>query len=663
MKKLLVDGGFTPIKMKLTESKGGDYFTGEFGKADVPTENRRIYPKRIWEREIKRIQPALAEGKVLAELDHPADGKTSLKRVSHVVKKLWMEPDGRIMGEATICDNEHGKQLKSILKAGGAVGVSSRGMGSTQTNEDGMDVVGEDFEYITHDCVADPAVVTSYPTYEFQESKNKNSNLGEENMDGKANVIEKVVDKNAGDDGTFKVPWLKEPITEKQFDEIADAYKDFVPAKVRWFDEKGGEGTVRLSSGPLKDFTVKVHGSAFGGDINFGRDTDFEATKGLDVLVKLLVDTDYLQVDKMKKADKVEAVIEAKGEVTLDQVRKAMELAKGDVGKLPIHGSVENQLAHSLKVYQDRGEYDGTEESAIDCLLQARYEIEGHKQKDESVVENTQVTPVVDITMKSTQLDGEKDMDKKPEMESVEVKELKTQLAEAKAKLLVSEGNYKELSEKFEKVVGVAKKVAMQLEMKEKLDGVSESVKKEIGPLSKYKSISELSESIKKATIANAKRIAEAHARKKEMATLSEAKDTENRKLRMEVTKRDRALEEALSLAKKFGLKSYVESQTKNHPNGDKIRELCEGISEKSKIDEVVRKFSVGSDSQSSYNSIRRTLESRGLPKEKLLSENVVEKHLKETNGNSKKPMLEGVDAEINSVLVGSTFNDVAAIR
>lgn len=190
-KRILIDG-FGLMKPQLTEDKDGKWIMrGEFGRADVPTENKRIYPRKVWEREIQRINADIKAGKVMGELDHPADGKTSLKRISHVIKHLEMTEDGRIMGEAEIANNEHGRQLKSIRDAGGAVGVSSRGMGSTAMNEDGFEVVQEDYSYMTHDCVADPAVRTSYPTFSKEESKQTQPNITEQS--GKENVMKEAV--------------------------------------------------------------------------------------------------------------------------------------------------------------------------------------------------------------------------------------------------------------------------------------------------------------------------------------------------------------------------------------------------------------------------------------------------------------------------------------
>src|SRR6185295_12431731 len=108
MKKLLVDLG-SSLKLQLTESyQDGKHLIarGEFGRADVPTQNKRVYPRSVWDREIRRINEAMRAGKVLGELDHPQDGKTSLKRVSHLMCGLYMTDDGQIIGEAKILNNE-----------------------------------------------------------------------------------------------------------------------------------------------------------------------------------------------------------------------------------------------------------------------------------------------------------------------------------------------------------------------------------------------------------------------------------------------------------------------------------------------------------------------------------------------------------------------------
>ena len=60
--------------------------------------------------------------------------------------------------------------------------------------------------------------------------------------------------------------------------------------------------------------------------------------------------------------------------ITINQVKRAMALVAiyNDFGDAP---PIERQLAMSLKVYVDRGEFDGTLDSAIGCLTLACYEI------------------------------------------------------------------------------------------------------------------------------------------------------------------------------------------------------------------------------------------------------------------------------------------------
>ena len=93
-----------------------------------------------------------------------SDGKTSLKRVSHVITDLWIE-NGLVMGEAEILGTNEGKQLRALIEANIPIGVSSRGFGSTKvaTGKVEGEEVQDDFILKTYDFVADPAVKTAIP--------------------------------------------------------------------------------------------------------------------------------------------------------------------------------------------------------------------------------------------------------------------------------------------------------------------------------------------------------------------------------------------------------------------------------------------------------------------------------------------------------------------
>jgi len=164
MPNLLIESN--PVTMTLHESAGGKVIArGEYGRVGVATQNGRIYPEKLMEREINRLSADLSSRRVLGELDHPTDGKTSLKRVSHVITGLKIK-DGIIIGEAEILNTPEGQTLKALIEAKVQIGVSSRGFGSTRPSEDPKmegDVVQDDFVLKTWDFVADPAVKTAIP--------------------------------------------------------------------------------------------------------------------------------------------------------------------------------------------------------------------------------------------------------------------------------------------------------------------------------------------------------------------------------------------------------------------------------------------------------------------------------------------------------------------
>lgn len=177
-KQLLIDRFvFKPTLLEDNRATGGKVVVrGEFARANVATENKRVYPRTLWERELKRLEKQIHENKVFGELDHPMDGRTQLKRVSHLVTDLHMEADV-VVGEAQLLDTAEGRNLRAIFEAGGQVGVSSRGFGTTRPNTEGMDVVQDDYRLMTFDFVAEPANVTSYPVVHMEDKAKGGSPL------------------------------------------------------------------------------------------------------------------------------------------------------------------------------------------------------------------------------------------------------------------------------------------------------------------------------------------------------------------------------------------------------------------------------------------------------------------------------------------------------
>jgi hypothetical protein len=180
--KLLIDTfTFKPTLLEDKRSGGGKMIArGEFARANIPTENKRIYTKQLWERELTRLEKAIQERKVYSALDHPVSGRSELKNAAALIIGLRLE-DGIIIGEAQIMGTREGNDLKAIIEAGGAVGVSSRGFGTTRPDDKGFDVVQDDYRLMTFDFVADPANTTSYPTITTEDKKQEKKEQLKEN--------------------------------------------------------------------------------------------------------------------------------------------------------------------------------------------------------------------------------------------------------------------------------------------------------------------------------------------------------------------------------------------------------------------------------------------------------------------------------------------------
>ena len=169
--RLLQDCWTLNTSLQEDSKRSGVYrLIGEFGFVDRPTFNNRIYPRSIMERQFRRAleNVKVGKGSIFGELDHPSNGdNTKLSRTSHIIEDLSI--DGNIVnGALKILDTRSGLDLKAILDGGGKVGISSRGYGTTAKDNDGYDVVQEDYQWETYDVVANPAAGT-YPDLMVEE--------------------------------------------------------------------------------------------------------------------------------------------------------------------------------------------------------------------------------------------------------------------------------------------------------------------------------------------------------------------------------------------------------------------------------------------------------------------------------------------------------------
>jgi hypothetical protein len=150
----------------ITEGKGSGkklYIEGVFLQGNIKNRNGRMYPMETLAREVKRYNETFVnKGRALGELGHPDGPTVNLDRVSHKITSLT-EDGNNFKGKAQILNTPMGKIASSLLDEGVMLGVSSRGVGSLRTTNEGHKVVGEDFMLATAaDIVADPSAPDAF---------------------------------------------------------------------------------------------------------------------------------------------------------------------------------------------------------------------------------------------------------------------------------------------------------------------------------------------------------------------------------------------------------------------------------------------------------------------------------------------------------------------
>lgn len=129
---------------------------GPMQRCEAPNQNKRIYPRRVLQREFENYQKVVRESRATGELDHPETSTVSLSKVSHIVREMWWDGD-TWMGTIELLPTPMGKIAETLVDSGVVLGISSRGVGSTSTNNEGLDLVQDDFNLVCYDLVQEPS--------------------------------------------------------------------------------------------------------------------------------------------------------------------------------------------------------------------------------------------------------------------------------------------------------------------------------------------------------------------------------------------------------------------------------------------------------------------------------------------------------------------------
>lgn len=163
---------YDQAKIVLESEEGNDgrkslHLNGICIQGDIRNANQRVYSSQEIGKAVKTLNEQIAGGySVLGEVDHPADLRINLDRVSHMITKMWMDgPNG--YGKLKILPTPMGQLIQTMLESGVKLGVSSRGSGEV----DGQGNV-QGFEIITVDIVAQPSAPGAYPTPVYEHLMN-----------------------------------------------------------------------------------------------------------------------------------------------------------------------------------------------------------------------------------------------------------------------------------------------------------------------------------------------------------------------------------------------------------------------------------------------------------------------------------------------------------
>jgi len=162
------------------------YLEGIFIQADLKNHNGRVYPLHEIRKAVNTLNEQISNNiPILGELDHPADLKINLDRVTHDIKKMWMDGTNGI-GKLRILPTPMGDIAKAMIETGVNLGVSSRGSG----NVDDYSGRVSDFEIITVDIVAQPSAPDARPAplYESLLNMKHGHKLIEMAQDAQSNV-------------------------------------------------------------------------------------------------------------------------------------------------------------------------------------------------------------------------------------------------------------------------------------------------------------------------------------------------------------------------------------------------------------------------------------------------------------------------------------------
>jgi hypothetical protein len=160
--------GKITIEEQVEEGKGKKYIvSGPFTVTDRPNGNNRVYPKEVMQKAIAKFRKKVENRAVKMSMDHPdwmSGGPKLSDSAALLIDITDVQPDGFAYYKAQIADTQKGKDLKALIDIGAQVGVSTRGCGGCNPDQEiegypgRYDIITDPFSLENIDFVDTPSV-------------------------------------------------------------------------------------------------------------------------------------------------------------------------------------------------------------------------------------------------------------------------------------------------------------------------------------------------------------------------------------------------------------------------------------------------------------------------------------------------------------------------
>lgn len=154
------------VKITIEESVGSEkryFIEGVYLQSELKNKNGRLYPEHVMDKAVQiYTEDFIKTSRSLGELTHPASPVVDPRNASHLIVSLVKEGTNYI-GKSKILNTPMGKTVQALLADGVSLGVSSRALGSLKMNNEGVQIVQDDFIISTAaDIVTDPSAPDAF---------------------------------------------------------------------------------------------------------------------------------------------------------------------------------------------------------------------------------------------------------------------------------------------------------------------------------------------------------------------------------------------------------------------------------------------------------------------------------------------------------------------